>query len=436
VIRFSAALVAVAIGVLIGGIATSKLLLVYIAIVVSAVALLALAIGVVLKREVLFGEAQGLVPAGAGAPPGPPARAGERQDQSRPAAFVPPLAADPPAPLQVPEGQVPEGQVRRDRVANTVSSWEAQSARDQWSSSPGQGSTTAADGAAPDWMPGGRDAHDPAAAAAETAPSPSAVPPRTPPAPPSWFDRRTQSEASPPAVADAPAVAVPAGVPADASPADEDDDWPTRYSWLDDDADESLTEPDDTDAPVGQTARAGADDAGDHPAPEASVSTDSGPDQAPDTVAGAIPSGDTPSGDTPSGDTPSGDTLSDAPPSSDSSAGDTLPGATQAGATAPPVAAVHADADAEPEPGHAEPEPEPESAEPEPEPADSEPPFADTENPVPGDDLMAVLRGVPRYHKPDCVLIRFMPEGDIQRLSAAQAKAEGCTPCAACQPEE
>ena len=38
-IRFSAALVAVAIGVLIGGIATSKLLLVYIAIVVSAVAL-------------------------------------------------------------------------------------------------------------------------------------------------------------------------------------------------------------------------------------------------------------------------------------------------------------------------------------------------------------------------------------------------------------
>ena len=36
-IRFSAALVAVAIGVLIGGIATSKLLLVYIAIVVSAV---------------------------------------------------------------------------------------------------------------------------------------------------------------------------------------------------------------------------------------------------------------------------------------------------------------------------------------------------------------------------------------------------------------
>ncbi len=76
-IRFSAALVAVAIGVLIGGIATSKLLLVYIAIVVSAVALVALAIGVVLKREELFGEGQGLVPAGAGASPVLSARAGE-----------------------------------------------------------------------------------------------------------------------------------------------------------------------------------------------------------------------------------------------------------------------------------------------------------------------------------------------------------------------
>jgi hypothetical protein len=69
VIRFSAVLVAVAIGVLVGGIATSRLLLVYIAIAVSAVALVALAIGVVLKREELFGEAQGLGGPGGGRPP-------------------------------------------------------------------------------------------------------------------------------------------------------------------------------------------------------------------------------------------------------------------------------------------------------------------------------------------------------------------------------
>ena len=88
-IRFSAALVAVAIGVLIGGIATSKLLLVYIAIVVSAVALVALAIGVVLKRGELFWEERGLVPANAGASPVLPepaavgTRGGDGQEQAR-----------------------------------------------------------------------------------------------------------------------------------------------------------------------------------------------------------------------------------------------------------------------------------------------------------------------------------------------------------------
>jgi hypothetical protein len=44
VIRFSATLVVVAIGVLIGGVDTSKLTLIYIAIAISAIALLTLAI--------------------------------------------------------------------------------------------------------------------------------------------------------------------------------------------------------------------------------------------------------------------------------------------------------------------------------------------------------------------------------------------------------
>jgi hypothetical protein len=49
-------------------------------------------------------------------------------------------------------------------------------------------------------------------------------------------------------------------------------------------------------------------------------------------------------------------------------------------------------------------------------------------------ELVAVVRGVPRYHEPDCVLIRFMPDSDVQRTTVPQAKADGCTPCAACQP--
>ncbi len=206
-IRFSAALVAVAIGVLIGGIATSKLLLVYIAIVVSAVALVALAIGVVVKREELFREDQGLGPAGADAAPVLSAHAGESQDQHRvaadqhrvaadqhrvaadqqsPSVSVPPSAsfpgpaaghgaalggtafvgsafgetaqvappagapprsaANPPAPHQAADG--------RSRAGDPVPPWETASARDQWSSSPWPGST--ATDPAPDWVPSGR----------------------------------------------------------------------------------------------------------------------------------------------------------------------------------------------------------------------------------------------------------------------------------------
>ena len=54
-IRFSALLVAVAVGLLVAGVVTSKLVLVYVAIGVSGVALLALAVGALIKRKELFG---------------------------------------------------------------------------------------------------------------------------------------------------------------------------------------------------------------------------------------------------------------------------------------------------------------------------------------------------------------------------------------------
>ena len=73
-IRFSAALVAVAVGVLVAGVVTSKLLFVYVAIGVSAAALVALAIGVVLRRAELFGEP--------GVSPGP-AAAGASAEEPR-----------------------------------------------------------------------------------------------------------------------------------------------------------------------------------------------------------------------------------------------------------------------------------------------------------------------------------------------------------------
>jgi len=406
VIRFSAALVAVAIGVLIGGIATSKLLLVYIAIVVSAVALLALAIGVVVKREELFGEGQGLVPAGAGAAPVRPARTGESLDQSRPMTSVPPsapfqgptagygspfdgtvqaappvtaapppAAAKPAAPHQATDGQ------GRDRVADPAPPWEAQPTRDPWASSSLPGSTTAAP--SPDWMPSGRGTSDPVGQAEATAPSPSPTASPQPsassgpssagpdPASPNWFAPRARSADAAPSATQAPA---------EPPAADEDEDWQARYSWLDDKAGENLDETDQSGAPTAETA--------------VPVAADTGPEPGP---------------------------------------GEPGPGEPGPG-DARPVSA-------DPEPESAAPLPESAElgtgpAEPQAEPAASEPPSADDQDPEPGGDLVAVLPGVPRYHQPDCVLIRFLPESDVQRLPAAQAKADGCTPCAACQPVE
>jgi len=66
VIRFSAFLVAVALGLLVAGVVTSKLLLVYVAIGVSGVALLALGIGAAVKWSDLFGKPKTAEPAVSG----------------------------------------------------------------------------------------------------------------------------------------------------------------------------------------------------------------------------------------------------------------------------------------------------------------------------------------------------------------------------------
>ncbi len=57
-IRFSAFLVVVAVGLLVAGVVTSKLMLVYLAIAVSGIALLALGVGAAVKRRELFGSPQ------------------------------------------------------------------------------------------------------------------------------------------------------------------------------------------------------------------------------------------------------------------------------------------------------------------------------------------------------------------------------------------
>jgi hypothetical protein len=361
VIRFSAALVAVAIGVLVGGIATSELPLVYIAIVVSAVALVVLAIGVVLKREELFGEGQGLASAGAGVGPVLSGQAGQSYDlgqrdvQQRQSAHVtPPLAqgaavlgavfggnAQPASPQPeadrfatrpIPASQDPTP-ASQEQPSGQVSPWETTATRDPWSSP------------APDARP---------VTGAGSAP-------------PSWFDRPDWSSADAPAAATAPS---PGGAPVADEP-DEDDDWPTRYSWLDDEPEES--------APDGS-------------APEESAPEDSVPDGSAPEESGSV----TDTGDQP----PRLSVVTDPAPPADTS-GDTAAATGHEDDAAEDTGAGAAAGAAAPDAG-----------------------------------LVAVIPGVPRYHRPDCVLIRFMPEGDSQKLSVAQAREAGCTPCTACEPAE
>jgi hypothetical protein len=485
VIRFSAALVAVAIGILIGGIAASELSLVYIAIVVSAVALVALATGVVLKREELFGAGQGLAPAGAGAGTLPPVRVGESYDQHRPTVAVP----QPPLQGVVVGPGAAFGRNAQAASPQSAAPWEAPAARAPWPSTvPARPAAAPPSGTTPGGRAGGWGVPvadeppasadvaalgGPAAPRAWAPPSPSAPPPTAPspaapdesPAapgaesgsiPPSWFDRRKRpASANAPATTPAPApgsgwpwsgasastetastgTAAPevadkaddakaedtaalnaTTAPADAATADDDDDdWPTRYSWLEDEPGENGGEAeaaleDHTARPLSAVGASLAEEADEPVAPAASA--------APDTE---IPEPETPDAETLDTGTPDAGApgarateLGDADAALDADAG-------------PDVAAPAASGDPVRLSLVTDPDPTAE--------AESEPPAETAADAAPGTGLVAVIRGVPRYHDQDCVLIRFMPEGDTQKVSVAQAKESGCTPCAACQPE-
>jgi hypothetical protein len=51
------------------------------------------------------------------------------------------------------------------------------------------------------------------------------------------------------------------------------------------------------------------------------------------------------------------------------------------------------------------------------------------------EQTVTVVPGVPRYHRAECILIRFMGEDDLERMPLEAAKEAGCTPCRACQPD-
>jgi nicotinate-nucleotide--dimethylbenzimidazole phosphoribosyltransferase len=64
---------------------------------------------------------------------------------------------------------------------------------------------------------------------------------------------------------------------------------------------------------------------------------------------------------------------------------------------------------------------------------------AASETAAPSVDLqrgVTVVPGVPRYHNAQCILIRFMGEDDLERTTLGAARESGLTPCRACQPDQ
>jgi hypothetical protein len=47
-----------------------------------------------------------------------------------------------------------------------------------------------------------------------------------------------------------------------------------------------------------------------------------------------------------------------------------------------------------------------------------------------------VVPGVPRYHRSECILIRFLGPDDLEIMTKQAAEDDGCMPCRACQPDK
>jgi hypothetical protein len=49
---------------------------------------------------------------------------------------------------------------------------------------------------------------------------------------------------------------------------------------------------------------------------------------------------------------------------------------------------------------------------------------------------VTIVPGVPRYHRRECILIRFLTDDDLETATRQAAKDSGCVPCKACQPDK
>jgi len=381
VIRFSALLVAVALGLLVAGVVTSSVLLVYLSIGVSCVALLAWGVGALIKRGELFGQTR---PAG-------PRLAESRSAESRLAA---PQLADPK--LARPEPAWPEQANVRIQPAKSASQappWEA---------------TMPASGRPVETSPAEASPADAMARNASVTAWESGT--RSP------GERGERGERSPdpwrPA-AFTPRPSAPApGVPAPT---------PGTWEWR---GDAPVTQPlpRAVDVPPSASSAAAAPTVA-SPLPGAPVPAEplAAEDLASETASETPETLDVPEALKPPDSPPAAD---DERPAEDQHSPETQHAAEDE-ASGQPTQQLPVPSAPEPEP--AAPEPEPASAAPEPEPGSA---AVDLQREV------TVVPGVPRYHSTHCLLIRFMDEDDLEKTTLGAARQAGCTPCRACLPDE
>lgn len=459
-IRFSAALVVAAIGVLIGGVVTSSLLLVYVAIGVSALALVALAVGVALKREELFGEAKS-------ATSGTPERAGQSAglqgtQQELPSRSQVPLAsgvsgygsafsrADVPAPHPggtfEPGGSEPRP--AQDSIDRPADASRFPGRPGAWPPPESRFPSAPADASAPLSGKPSRFRHPaaPPTRADPVLPWAGTLPTRVDVAKgksqdpvPSWLDdvddqpvaSSSGLSARKSAGLDVPAetdLLIAGGTStADASAGPLADTvalladtvalqaMPSTDALSDDVTGIAVAEPDPSgvavDAEAGSIADAGAEDTG---------AEDAGGD-------GTTAVGDAASGEDSLDAGSSGRNWIDASwDTDDASVTDTTSTLDKetddAGADSVAPSLVDAGPDDASGPDDAN------------KPGEGDAPGEGRR--LSGTDQVAVVPGVPRFHDFDCILIRFMDDGDVQRMTATQAEQAGCTPCSACQPED
>ena len=424
-IRFSAALVVVAIGVLIGGVATSSLLLVYVAIGISALALVVLAVGVALKREELFGDEA------RSATSGTPERAGQSAGlpEARQEAPSQPASAEAPVASGV-SGYVSmfskgDAAARGDVAAPMARGTDRQADTSRFPGQPG-----AWPPAEPGFPSAPVVASDPSSGKAPRSRRPAAPPTRADPVLP-WADALPTR------------VNIMAGKSPEPVP-----------SWLDD--------ADDQAAPATLAARS---------SPAATASTSAVPARGanaetvdaetadsktadPDTVVlRTLPSAEVSSVDvtgTQRSDSGTGDKAHDGDAEGDEAAS----GSVSPGVPDPAELTDEAVVVPDPEPdalSSVGAQPSDSEAPSDEEPAVGEPAGADesagaedsaddgesaVDRQLSGTEQVSVVPGVPRYHTSDCILIRFMDDEDVQRMTVAEAEKAGCTPCGACQSDD